>query len=90
VLSSSGHIQSLVNPPGNPKAAYWTGGTPGPDPVDWQATAEKKSGSWWECWAPWTIEHSGDLLPAPTSSGSEVHAVKEAAPGSYVVDKVPV
>ena len=32
VLSYSGHIQSLVNPPGNPRASYWTGGEPGPDP----------------------------------------------------------
>ena len=29
VLSSSGHIQSLVNPPGNPKMFYYTGGEPG-------------------------------------------------------------
>ncbi|TFV86734.1 alpha/beta fold hydrolase [Blastococcus sp. CT_GayMR20] len=90
VLSSSGHIQSLVNPPGNPKAAYWTGGAPGPDPADWRATAEKKSGSWWESWAPWTIERSGDLVPAPASPGSDVHTVLEASPGSYVVDRVPV
>ncbi len=53
VLSYSGHIASLVNPPGNPKAHYWTGGTPGPDPQQWLKGAEKHTGSWWEAWAEW-------------------------------------
>ncbi|MGZ6869707.1 MAG: PHA/PHB synthase family protein [Frankiaceae bacterium] len=51
VLSYSGHIQSLVNPPGNPKAHYWTGGEPGPDPHAWRTSAERHTGSWWEPWA---------------------------------------
>jgi polyhydroxyalkanoate synthase subunit PhaC len=89
VLSSSGHIQSLVNPPGNPKASYFTGGQAGPDPEDWRASAERQTGSWWEAWAPWTVERSGDLVDAPTDLGSAVHPAREAAPGCYVLDKVP-
>jgi polyhydroxyalkanoate synthase len=89
VLSSSGHIQSLVNPPGNPKASYFTGGEAGPDPEDWRASAERQTGSWWESWAPWTVERSGDLVDTPTSLGSAVHPPREAAPGSYVLDRVP-
>jgi polyhydroxyalkanoate synthase subunit PhaC len=89
VLSSSGHIQSLVNPPGNPKASYFTGGEAGPDPEDWRASAERHTGSWWESWAPWTVDRSGDLVDAPTSLGSAVHAPLEEAPGSYVLDRVP-
>lgn len=89
VLSNSGHIQSLVNPPGNPKAAHWVGGDAGPDPEDWKASAEKKSGSWWETWAGWALERSGDEIPAPARLGTDVHAPLEAAPGSYVVDRVP-
>ncbi len=88
VLSSSGHIQSLVNPPGNPKMFYYTGGEPGRDPEAWREAAEKHSGSWWESWAPWTIEHSGDEVPAPTELGSATHPPLEPAPGSYVVEKV--
>src|SRR3712207_8677184 len=42
VLSYSGHIQSLVNPPGNPKAHYWTDGKPGPDPHAWRASARSE------------------------------------------------
>jgi polyhydroxyalkanoate synthase len=89
VLSHSGHIQSLVNPPGNPKSAHWVGGDPGPDPEDWKASAERRQGSWWETWSPWAIERSGDLVPAPELLGSDFHPPLEAAPGSYVVDRVP-
>ncbi len=89
VLSSSGHIQSLVNPPGNPKMFYYTGGEPGRDPEAWREAAEKHSGSWWEAWAPWTIEKSGAEVPAPASLGSAEHPPLEAAPGSYVLDRVP-
>jgi polyhydroxyalkanoate synthase len=89
VLSYSGHIQSLVNPPGNPKAHYWTGGEPGPDPQVWRATAERHTGSWWEPWAEWMLERSGDEVPAPPAQGSAAHPPLEAAPGSYVRDLVP-
>jgi polyhydroxyalkanoate synthase len=89
VLSYSGHIQSLVNPPGNPKAHYWTGGQPGPDPEAWRAAAERHAGSWWEPWADWMLERSGDEVPAPSATGSAAHPPLEPAPGSYVRDRRP-
>ncbi|WP_246080356.1 PHA/PHB synthase family protein [Modestobacter altitudinis] len=89
VLSYSGHIQSLVNPPGNPKAHYWTGGEPGPDPQAWRASAERHTGSWWEPWAEWMLERSGDEVPAPAAPGSADHPPLEPAPGSYVRDRRP-
>jgi polyhydroxyalkanoate synthase len=89
VLSSSGHIQSLVNPPGNPKMFFYTGGKPGPDPEQWRASAEKRTGSWWEAWAPWQLERSGGEVPALEELGSAEHPPLEPAPGSYVVDRVP-
>ncbi|MGZ4656346.1 MAG: PHA/PHB synthase family protein [Blastococcus sp.] len=89
VLSYSGHIQSLVNPPGNPKAHYWTGGEPGPDPHAWRTSAERHTGSWWEPWAEWMLERSGDEVPAPTAQGSADHPPLEPAPGSYVRDRRP-
>jgi polyhydroxyalkanoate synthase len=89
VLSSSGHIQSLVNPPGNPRSSYWTGGEAGPDPADWRAAATQHTGSWWECWAPWTLARSGDLIAAPQRLGSVTHSPREAAPGCYVLDRSP-
>jgi polyhydroxyalkanoate synthase subunit PhaC len=89
VLSYSGHIASLVNPPGNPKAHYWTGGPPVVDPEEWLAGAEKNQGSWWEAWAEWVIGRAGQRQPQPDKLGSERHPVLGPAPGLYVRDAVP-
>jgi polyhydroxyalkanoate synthase len=86
VLSSSGHIQSLVNPPGNPRARYWTGGEPGPDAEAWRAAAEEHVGSWWEPWAEWVLARSGEEQPAPQQLGDPGHPVLGPAPGSYVLE----
>lgn len=88
VLSNAGHIASLVNPPGNPKATYYTGGPPGPDPDAWLEGAQRHTGSWWERWADWVIERSGDERQAPTRLGSRRHRPREDAPGLYVADRV--
>src|SRR5882724_10180732 len=80
VLSHSGHIASLVNPPGNPKAHYWTGGTPGQDPEQWLAGAEKQQGSWWEPWAKWATARAGRRQPRRDNFGSERHQVLCPAP----------
>jgi polyhydroxyalkanoate synthase subunit PhaC len=89
VLSYSGHIASLVNPPGNPKAHYWTGGPPGADPGQWLARAGKQQGSWWEAWADWITARSGQRQPPPENPGSERHPVLGPAPGRYVRDMAP-
>ena len=89
VLSNAGHIASLVNPPGNPKASYQVGGEPGPDPEAWRAGAERRTGSWWEAWTAWMLARSGEEIPAPTALGDERHPPLEPAPGSYVLDRVP-
>jgi polyhydroxyalkanoate synthase len=90
VLSYSGHIASLVNPPGNPKAHYWTGGPPGADPEQWLTGAEKQQGSWWEAWADWATARAGQRQPQPENLGSKRHPILGAAPGLYVRDAVPV
>ena len=89
VLSHSGHIASLVNPPGNPKAHYWTGSTPGADPEQWLAGAERHQGSWWEAWADWATARAGERQPRPENLGSERHSVLCPTPGLYVRDAVP-
>jgi len=89
VLSYSGHIASLVNPPGNPKAHYWTGSPPGADPEQWLAGAEKHQGSWWEAWADWVTARAGQRQPQPGMLGSERHPVLCPAPGLYVHDAGP-
>src|SRR3954452_7651692 len=84
VLSNSGHIASLVNPPGNPKARMFVGERLEPDPDAWLAAAGERTGTWWEHWADWMIERSGALKPAPATLGSRQHKAGEPAPGSYV------
>ena len=87
VLSNAGHIASLVNPPGNPKASYFEGGPSDAGPQDWLDAAEKRTGSWWEPWAEWVRERSGAEIDAPTEHGGGGHVVIESAPGSYVRDR---
>ncbi|MGW5239221.1 PHA/PHB synthase family protein [Monashia sp. NPDC004114] len=84
VLSYSGHIASLVNPPGNPKARYWTGGEPGPDPDAWRVSATEHQGSWWEAWADWIEPHTGVSKTAPKVIGSPANPALEPTPGRYV------
>ena len=84
VLSNAGHIAALVNPPGNPKASYYLGPKPGPDPEQWLQKAEKHAGTWWEVWADWTQKRSGAERAAPTELGNEKFPVLDKAPGRYV------
>jgi polyhydroxyalkanoate synthase len=86
VLSSSGHIQSLINPPGNPKARYFAG-TELPDtPEAFLAGAAEVSGSWWDRWRQWMAARSGDMRPAPSAPGSKRFPAGAKAPGNYVVE----
>jgi polyhydroxyalkanoate synthase len=87
VLSPTGHIQTQVSPPGNPKAHYFVGPEPGPDPEEWRAAAERRQGSWWEHWTDWVAERGGGEGPAPKKLGSRRHPVLDSAPGQYILDR---
>jgi polyhydroxyalkanoate synthase len=85
VLSSSGHIQAIVNPPGNQKSSYLTGtGVPPPDPAEWRDSATQQPGTWWDHWLEWLGWHSGAKQPAPTTLGNSDYPPLEPAPGRYV------
>jgi polyhydroxyalkanoate synthase subunit PhaC len=86
VLSNSGHLQSLLNPPTNPKASFMIGAVNPSDPDAFVAAAEKRKGSWWLDWRDWLHARSGEEVAAPASLGSERHPVLAAAPGTYVFD----
>jgi polyhydroxyalkanoate synthase len=86
VLSNSGHVQALINPPDNPKATYLVNeenGTPS-DPEHWLKGAERIKGTWWTDWTAWLNERSSELIDAPASEGSERYPVLCDAPGTYV------
>jgi polyhydroxyalkanoate synthase len=85
VLSSSGHIQAIVNPPGNPKSSYRTGeGAPPATAEAWLDGSETHAGTWWEHWSAWLSAHSGERRPAPLTLGSATYPPLDPAPGRYV------
>ena len=87
VLSNAGHVASLVNPPGNPKATYWLGPAPGPDPEQWFEKATKHTGTWWEVWVDWGGKRSGREKVAPKTLGNRKFKVRGKAPGTYVLEQ---
>lgn len=88
ILSHAGHIQAQVNPPGNPKAFYYAGPEPGPDPDVWMAAAERHTGTWWEHWADWALARCPADAPAPTELGNAEYPALVPAPGTYVYDRL--
>ena len=95
VLSTSGHIAAMVNPPGNPKASFQTSpsghgerGTDNPASTEqWLEQAVKVKGSWWDDWIGWLGERTGAEKDAPDALGDAQHPPLDAAPGTYVHDR---
>jgi polyhydroxyalkanoate synthase subunit PhaC len=87
VLSTSGHIASMVNPPGNPKATFQTADAVPADPSTWLEEATTVAGSWWPDYAAWLGARSGGLKRAPAKLGRKGFPVLCAAPGTYVLDR---
>lgn len=91
VLSQSGHMQAILNPPGNPKAKYFVQAKKGklpPTADEWLQGTEEVAGSWWPLWMEWVQKRSGKKKPAPAALGNDTYAAMEAAPGLYVVEEV--
>jgi poly[(R)-3-hydroxyalkanoate] polymerase subunit PhaC len=85
VLSTSGHIQALVNPPtAESRATHRVTDDLPDDPEAWVRDADVKRGSWWPDYADWLSAHAGKLTPAPKRLGSRQHKATAKAPGSYV------
>ncbi|MGH7933964.1 MAG: PHA/PHB synthase family protein [Candidatus Binataceae bacterium] len=84
VLNSSGHVQTLVCPPDNPKAKYFINQRLGDDPDRWLEGASEHKGSWWDHWLGWLEKRAGDKRRAPETPGSGRFPPIEPAPGSYV------
>jgi polyhydroxyalkanoate synthase len=87
VLSNSGHIAALVNPPSNPKASFQTSDDNIADADEWLKTARSQAGSWWTDYADWLAERSAGEKVAPTALGTARFPALEAAPGTYVFDR---
>jgi len=86
VLSTSGHVAAMVNPPGNEKARYQVAKECPEDPQEWLLRAETCHGSWWPDYADWLAERCGDEQAAPAElGGGGLEPICEA-PGTYVYD----
>jgi polyhydroxyalkanoate synthase subunit PhaC len=84
VLSSGGHIQTLINPEGGAKSKYFVNPTLAVRPDDWLSAAKPVAGSWWKHWRSWLAARSGELRAAPERLGNENYPAGVDAPGTYV------
>jgi polyhydroxyalkanoate synthase subunit PhaC len=85
VLSTSGHIQALVNPPAaNSRSSYRVADEHPATPEAWAQGAATRPGSWWPDYDEWLAARSGELKPAPTRLGGGRYKPRAKAPGSYV------
>ncbi len=91
ILSTSGHIASMVNPPGNPKASFQTapeGGSGNPESSEqWLASAAKVEGTWWDDYVDWLAARTGPERNKPRRLGSAAYEPVCDAPGTYVHDR---
>ena len=82
VLSASGHIAGVVNPPGG-KYGHWENEKNPPTPEEWLATATAHPDSWWPTWESWVSEYAGGEVPARHPGDGKLKPIEDA-PGSYV------
>ena len=85
VLSTSGHIAALVNPPGNEKASYQVNGANPPEAEAWLREATTHKGTWWDDYVAWLGERSGAEKPARKRLGGKGFKPLDPAPGVYVL-----
>jgi len=84
ILSNSGHVQSILSPPGNPKAGYVENARLSSDPRAWYYDAKNVEGSWWPQWLNWVQARSGAQHETLTALGNATYPILDAAPGTYV------
>ncbi len=82
VLSGSGHIAGMVNPPAANKYGYWTNDKLPDEPDEWFANAKQHEGSWWPNWREWITPYLGREVPARVPGKGKLRVI-EAAPGTY-------
>jgi polyhydroxyalkanoate synthase len=84
VLCSSGHVQTLLCPAGNPKSRFHTNENLQTNAQQWLEDSESHEGTWWENWKQWLLPRSGNEKAAPKVLGNKDYKPLVAAPGTYV------
>lgn len=87
VLSTAGHIQSLINPPGSSKRRYMTNPETPADPEEWLQNATEHDDSWWPYWVTWLKKLNATERNAPKKRRNKKFPPLRAAPGNYVHEK---
>ncbi|MBP9961407.1 class II poly(R)-hydroxyalkanoic acid synthase [Pseudomonas sp. AL 58] len=85
LLANSGHIQSIINPPGNPKAWFMENPKLSSDPRAWFYDAKQVDGSWWPTWLEWIQKRSGTQRETLNVLGNPNFPPMDPAPGTYVL-----
>jgi len=83
VVSGSGHIAGVVNPPDKKKYQFWTNGPVEGEYEDWLAQATETAGSWWPHWHEWAVAQDRRKAAPRIPGGDQLNPIEEA-PGSYV------
>ena len=84
MLSGSGHIAGVINPPAAGKYQYWTGDNIADVSLaDWIKRAQEHKGSWWPDWREWLVGLDAEEVPARSVGGDKLPPIEDA-PGSYV------
>jgi polyhydroxyalkanoate synthase len=86
VLSASGHIAGVINPPGKSKYGNWENAKLPKSPDDWLAGAKYVEGSWWPTWEKWIGKYAGGEVDARQPGDGKLKVIEDA-PGSYVLTK---
>lgn len=84
ILSQSGHIAGIINPPTKKKYGHFTNDDMSLAAEDWKGTATFHEGSWWPRWGKWLSKRSGKMVDA-REPGDSAHPPLCAAPGTYVL-----
>jgi polyhydroxyalkanoate synthase len=86
VLTGSGHIAGVVNPPSRRKYQYWTGGEPRGSLESWLKQAQERPGSWWDDWQAWLETGNPRIKKKRRPGGGKLKSLGDA-PGTYVMDR---
>ncbi|MET4128632.1 class I poly(R)-hydroxyalkanoic acid synthase [Roseovarius sp. MBR-6] len=89
IVSESGHIAGIVNPPAKKKYGHYTNDDLSGNADAWLAGAARHEGSWWPRWEAWLAKRSGKMIPARDPGDSE-HKPLAPAPGTYVRKKATI
>jgi len=88
VLSTGGHVQSILRPPNLANTEYFVNDSYPPAPDRWLAGADRRAGTGWADWANWLRDHAGAVRHAPPALGSPAYPPICPAPGTYVLERM--